>query len=143
VTERLKFWKGVTVGLLAGMAAAALARFSSPQLAPDGRGELLKRPTPSSDFPVRKDPLELRLRRDQPESAGDPAMLSPGTAKTSHTAFERQGGAPGGIDDPERLDVPGQPGRQIDHSSPSTPVKLSSRSLNLNGRPLFRQDWSS
>ena len=143
--DRLEFWKGVTVGLAAGMAAVALSRFSSsPRLAPDGRGEVLK-PSPSSEVPVRKDTLEFRLRRNEPESAGDPSILSPGRTRTSVTSFERTGGAPGGSGEVERLEVPGQAGRLIDHSDPSTPVRMASRAIDLHegSQLLFRQNWSS
>jgi hypothetical protein len=146
MTERLEFWKGVTVGLVAGMAAVALSRFSpTPRLAPDGRGEVLKPSSPSSEVSVRKDTLEFRLRRDEPESAGDPAILSPGRTRTSVTSFERPGGSPGGLGEVERMEVPGQAGRQIDHSDASTPVRMASRAIDLNegSQLLFRQNWSS
>lgn len=146
MSERLEFWKGVTVGMLAGAAAAALARFASPPpLAADGRGEILQPAMRSSEVPVRNDTREFRLRRDQPESAGDPAKLAPFRTRNVSTQFERQGGGPGGATDPERLDTPGRPGEQIDHSDASAPVRMSSRTLDLSGQPgaLRSQDWSS
>ncbi len=146
MSERLEFWKGVTVGMLAGAAAAALARMASlPTLSADGRGEILKPALRSSEVPVRTDTLEFRLRRDQPESAGDPASLAPFRTRTVSTQFERQGGSPGGATDPERLDAPGRPGQQIDHADASTPVRMSSRTLDLNRPTGIRRppDWSS
>lgn len=153
MSDRLEFWKGVTVGMLAGVAAAALARFASPPpISPDGRGEILKPTLRSRDTPVRIDTLEFRSRRDQPESAGDPAKLAPFRTHDASTQFERQGGSPGGATDPERLETPGRPGQQIDHSDPSAPVRISPRTLDLNtqpddvgSKPAARRtpDWSS
>jgi hypothetical protein len=147
VTERFEFWKGVTVGMLAGMVAAALARCASnPQLAADGRGEVLKPSPRPAENPPRKDALELHLKRDDPESAGDPSLLSPEGAQSRFAAFERAGGAPGGAAEPEPIEVPGRPGERVD-SAASAPLRIAPRSVNLHGGKqyyqLVRQDWSS
>jgi hypothetical protein len=148
VADKFEFWKGVTVGLIAGMVAAAFARSASqPLTAADGRGELIKPPSPPRDIPPRKEPLEFRLKQDDPESAGDPAQLSPDGIQGRFTEFDRPGGAPGNRADAERIEVPGRPGEAMQHAEVSAPVELASRSLNLNGgqprHQRLRQDWSS
>ncbi|HEY0760567.1 MAG TPA: hypothetical protein VGD59_15055 [Acidisarcina sp.] len=58
------------------------------------------------------------LRRDSPESAGDPRLTSPGTdpGGVEGRALERPPGAPGGFTPEERLDLPGRPGQQTDYA---------------------------
>jgi hypothetical protein len=148
VGDKLEFWKGVTVGLLAGMVAAAFARTATKSLpAGDGRGELIKPPPPAKEIPPRKEPLEFRLKRDDPENAGDPAQLSPDGVQGRFAEFERTGGEPGGGAHAERIEVPSRPGEEMQHADISASVEVASRSLNLNGgQPRYqrlRQDWSS
>ena len=146
--DKLGFWKGVTVGLLAGMVAAAFARSASqPLSAADGRGELIKPPSPPREIPPRKEPLEFRLNRDDSENAGDPARLSPEGVQGRSVEFERTGDAPESGADVVRIEVPGRPRDEMQHAEVSAPLEVASRSLNLSGgQPRYqrlRQDWSS
>jgi hypothetical protein len=70
----MDYWRGFTGGFVAGVAIGALL-YLSPKIS----GE-----TAGPDGP-------LFLRRESPESAGDPAQLLPETAGVSKMEFERQG----------------------------------------------------
>ena len=113
------FWRGIAVGVFAGFALGRLlSRSSSPLSANGGQWRSGAAGAPS----------RLRLKRD--DNAGDPSTLT--SARTGATAsFERAGGAPGGTDTPEWLEVPGRPGQRMGHDDPSRPVKPASRALKL------------
>jgi hypothetical protein len=137
--EHIDFWKGLVVGTLAGMAAAAYARGDFKRLftvapcteAPDSEPLAFE---PDQAFRQLRE--GLILRREAAESAGDPTRLSPSVSTTRSgleaVSIERPGGAPGGATAPEILEVPGHPGQLLDHSNVAQPVKPAPRTLDLS-----------
>jgi hypothetical protein len=129
--ETIEFWKGVAVGTLVGLVAAAYARgdfsrFLSFASIPEPQT------FPSGDA-FREHPGELKLRREASENAGDPTRLSPAVASTSTQqaiSIERPTGAPGPKTAPEILEVPGHPGQVIDHSDAGQSVQSAARTYN-------------
>ena len=136
--ETAEFWKGAVVGTLFGLVAAAYARGDFRRLF-----SLVPCADPLSAGPLPTDPkaafrnhsAELKLRREASENAGDPTRLSPvalaGDMSPQAISIERAGGAPGPASTPEILEVPGHPGRLIDHSDASQLVSSAARTHKL------------
>lgn len=146
--DRTTFWKGVSAGILTGMAIATALRYLPIE-------RLLARSKPLAVEPaldletMQESSRSLRMpesmaaslaisdffsKRDQPESAGNPATLA--SERTGAVAtFLRTGGAPGSRFEAEFLEVPGRPGQRIDntgdHIDLSRPVRVYPRSLDM------------
>jgi hypothetical protein len=120
--ERFAFWKGVTAGILGGIAIGALTRFAVAEEAVL-EGSLPHRADSPREMGApayaaghrRLDRVKIDLRREGAESAGDPRITSPGAmpGTAQGRAFERPPGAPGGRTPAERLDHPGRPGKTV------------------------------
>jgi hypothetical protein len=126
--RRQDFWKGLVAG--AGIGAA---------LAVWLRGAIAERSLPKSSAPISnlfasprpKAAPNLQLRRDASENAGDPARLI-STRGGSEATFTRRGGAPGGRDRSESLEIPGRPGQTIQNEDRSEPIHPSRRAIDFN-----------
>lgn len=102
------FWTGA----LCGAAIAYLAeRFVGARRGKKRRFGVIRGKAPVFRIPLKRD-----------EGAGDPAALSP-VWSPSRPVFERRGGAPGGTAAVEVQEVPGHPGRQLDHSNAAQQVR--------------------
>ena len=135
-TDPIDFCKGFVFGSLVGLVAAAYARGEfrrSPGLAPVGEP---RAPEPSNTF--RQHSTELDMRREAAENAGDPTRLSPSVvtgrkaAAAQPVTIERSSGNPGPSSAAESLEVPGQPGRILDHSDAAQPVRSAKRTYELS-----------
>lgn len=140
--ERNEFWKGVTVGLLGGIAIGVLTRVAvarslviESQLASARKPQRKIRAAAETEAPAKGLPATARTvtaiaprefvsRREAAESAGDPRVTSPGShstlAEVEGKAFERPPGAPGGQTPAERLEAPGRPGKHMDEATGAT-----------------------
>jgi hypothetical protein len=132
--EHVDFWKGVVVGTLVGLVAAAYAKGEFNRLLSfnSSSEESLFEP----DHAFRGHAKELQLRREAAENAGDPTRLSSQRSMARMASpvaltIERPGGAPGPGSAPEILEVPGQPGRLIDHSDAAQHLQSAVRTHNL------------
>jgi hypothetical protein len=133
--ETVEFWKGIVIGTLFGLVAAAHARGDLRRLftvAANGNS-----PTDSPKSGFRDHARELDLRREASENAGDPTRLSPVTPAGSESpraiSIERAGGAPGPSSVAEVLEVPGRPGQLIDHSDAAHAVRSAARTHKIIG----------
>jgi hypothetical protein len=141
--ETVEFWKGVVIGTLFGLVAAAYARGDFRRLftmAPCAEPQLATIPPMDSKAAFRDHSAELKLRREASENAGDPTRLSPAVLGPAALAddltqqaisIERTGGAPGPASVPEILEVPGRPGQLIDHSDAAQRVRSAARTHQL------------
>jgi len=136
--ETVEFWKGAVVGTLFGLVAAAYARGDFRRLfsmVPCIEPPAATIPPVNSKAAFRDHSAELKLRREASENAGDPTRLSPvaltGDMSPQAISIERAGGAPGPASTPEILEVPGHPGRLIDHSDASQLVSSAARTHTL------------
>jgi hypothetical protein len=130
-TGQVDFWKGFAAGSLFGLIAAAYARGDFKRLLSVVPESALPAPEPVHTF--REHARELEMRREASENAGDPSRLSPAIAAGSApVAFERSSGSPGPSSTPETLEVPGRPGRPIDHSDAARPVHSALRTQNVS-----------
>jgi hypothetical protein len=77
--ERIDYWRGFTGGLLAGIAIGTWVYFS-PRL---------DRNTIDSKTFNKNAPDDVSLRRESPESAGDPSLLVPETTGLARMEFDR------------------------------------------------------
>jgi hypothetical protein len=126
------YFQGLAAGILGGAVVAILL----PRLFRDSR--------PSADELLRSEPqphdqsqqtgFDFVSRRENPESFGDPSILSGDSSPSRGIAFSRPGGAPGGKAEAERLATPGQPGQHLDYTDASEGVHMQSRSLDLGKR---------
>jgi len=134
--ETVEFWKGVIVGTLAGLVAAAYAKGDFRRLLSFNHGpELPLDPLPFEPEHAFREHAEVKLRREASENAGDPTRLSPALASSSRLraiSIERPAGAPCRAAAPEMLEVPGHPGRLIDHSDPAQRVHSTARTHDLS-----------
>jgi hypothetical protein len=147
MADRITFWKGVSAGILTGMGIAAALRYLPIERLLARSKPVALEPTlnlaPREHTPALRMPdsmaaslaiSEFFSKRDQPESAGNPATLA--SERTGAVAtFLRTGGAPGGRSEAEFLEVPGRPGQRIDstgdHIDLSRPVRIYQRSLDM------------
>jgi len=134
--ESVEFWKGVVVGTLAGLVAAAYARGDLRRfLTFSGRVETSDATLPFEPEPTFRENATVKLRREASENAGDPTRLAPALV-TRFTpkaiSIERPTGAPGLTAPAEILEVPGHPGQLIDHSDTAQPVESAARTHNLS-----------
>jgi hypothetical protein len=132
--NHLDFWKGFVTGSIFGAAAAACARGNL-------RRFFAFRPEAKPSKPhhsFRRHSTELGMRREASENAGDPTRLSPSIAKKSTAVeppsitIERSSGNAGPTSSPEMLEVPGQPGRTIDHSDASQRLASALRTHKIS-----------
>ena len=126
--ETVEFWKGVVVGTLFGLVAAAYARGDLRRLftvAPS-----VDPMSANSEPGFRNHSREISLRREASENAGDPTRLSPVVPTgevVAQISIERRGGAPGPNSAPEMLEIPGRHGQIIDHSDAAQSVRSAAR----------------
>ena len=135
--ESVEFWKGVVVGTLAGLVAAAYARGDLRRfLGFSGRTDM----SPDEMLPFEpehafREHASVKLRREASENAGDPTRLAPALVSRftpKAISIERPTGAPGLTAPAEILEVPGHPGRLIDHSDTAQRVESAARAHNLS-----------
>lgn len=135
-TDPVDFCKGFVFGSLVGLVAAAYARGEfrrSQNFAPAH-----ERSTPEPSHTFRQHSTDLDMRREASENAGDPTRLSPSLAKEREAAgaqpvtIERSSGNPGPNSAAEVLEVPGRPGRALDYSDASQPVRSAARTRELS-----------
>jgi hypothetical protein len=135
-TDPIDFCKGFVFGSLVGLVAAAYARGEfrrSPGFTPVGEPRV-----PERSHTFRDHSTELDMRREASENAGDPTRLSPSIATGRNAApaqpvtIERSSGNPGPRSAAENLEVPGQPGRILDHSDAAQPVRSAKRTYELS-----------
>jgi hypothetical protein len=122
------YFRGLAAGILGGAVIAILL----PRLFRDSRpsaDELLR-----TDLESQQTGFDFVSRRENPESFGDPSILSGDSSPSRGIAFSRPGGAPGGRAEAERLATPGQPGQHLDYTDASEGVHMQSRSLDLGKR---------
>ncbi len=134
--ETVEFWKGVIVGTLAGLVAAAYAKGDfSRLLSFNNSPELPLDPLPFEPEHAFREDAEVKLRREASENAGDPTRLAPALVSTftpRTISIERSAGAPGSASTPEVLEVPGHPGQLIDHSDAAQRVQSAARTHDLS-----------
>jgi len=133
MADHVDFWKGMIAGTLVGMVVAAYARGDFKRLFTfESVGESLAF-EPEATF--REHSEGLNLRREASERAGDPTRLTPDLAARSgiqSVPIERPGGAPGGAAAHEILEVPGHPGKPLDHSDSAERLHSASRTHNFS-----------
>ena len=128
--ERNEFWKGVSVGLLGGLAIGVLARVAvarslviESQLASPRKRETESPSAVAGHIATTSAGRKFVSKREAAESAGDPRVTGPGAHSTldevEGKAFERPPGAPGGQTPAERLEAPGRPGKHMDNGGPT------------------------
>ena len=126
-TDPVDFCKGFVIGSLVGLVVAAYTRGEfrrSRNFAP-----ACEPLTPESSHSFRERSTDLNMRREASENAGDPTRLSPSVTKgvegavAHRVTIERSSGNPGPNSIAEVLEVPGQPGRTLDHSDAAQPVR--------------------
>ena len=135
MADTVSFWKGVSFGLLTGLASVAVLKmagfesyFNDLPSPKEGQNSHIFAAERFGVGGLGSLPPAFRSRRDHPESAGDPGGLA--SARTGATArFTRRGGAPGGQNEVEVMEYPGRSGQRIDASAP---VRAASRTLKLN-----------
>ena len=76
--EIIEFWKGVAIGTLFGLVAAAYARGDLRRLFTIAVNSNSPIDSPTAGF--RDHATDLDLRRESAENAGDPTRLSPAAA---------------------------------------------------------------
>jgi hypothetical protein len=138
-TDLAVFCKGFIIGSLVGLVVAAYARAGSERsqaFGPDSNEPINERiPEPSHTF--RQHSTELDMRREAPENAGDPTRLAPSVtaghngAEDQAVTIERSSGNPGPSSTAELLEVPGQPGRLLDHSDAAQSVGSALRTHKI------------
>lgn len=130
--ETVEFWKGVVVGTLFGLVAAAYARGDLRRLFTITVDASSPVGNPKAGF--RDHARDLDLRRESAENAGDPTRLSPatpGVPAPQSISIERPGGTPGPSSVPEVLEVPGRHGQLIDHSDAAQSVRSAARTHKI------------
>ena len=130
--ETVEFWKGIVIGTLFGLVAAAYARGDLRRLFTVTAEASSPADSPKTGF--RDHARDLDLRRESAENAGDPTRLSPATPgipAPKSISIERLGGAPGPSSAPEVLEVPGCHGQLIDHSDAAQSVRSSARTHKI------------
>jgi len=127
--ETVEFWKGVVVGTLFGLVAAAYARGDLRRLFTVAPSVDAMSTNPEHGF--RDHSRDISLRREASENAGDPTRLSPVVPASRQApptiSIERGGGAPGPNSAPEMLEIPGRHGQLIDHSDAAQSVRSAAR----------------
>lgn len=135
-TDPIAFCKGFIMGSLVGLVAAAYARGEFRRSQAFALDEKLRNPEQSHAFRQRS--TELDMRREASENAGDPTRLAPSLAKGRTTAedqavtIERCSGNPGPTSAAELLEIPGQPGRTLDHSNAAQRVESALRTHKVS-----------
>jgi hypothetical protein len=135
-TDPVAFCKGFVMGGLVGLVAAAYARGEFRRSQPFALDGKQRTPEPSHIF--REHATELDMRREASENAGDPTRLAPLVANGRATAIdqavtiERSSGNPGPTSRAELLEVPGQPGRTLDHSDAAQRVESALRTNKVS-----------
>ena len=130
-TDPVVFWKGFVMGSLIGMIAAAYARADTKN--GNGSAPAYKPGTSEPSHTFRQHSTELDMRREASENAGDPTRLAPSitprraTDQNGLLTIERPSGNPGPTSAAEMLEVPGRPGRMLDHSDAAQRVESALR----------------
>ena len=131
--ETVEFWKGIVIGTMFGLVAAAYARGDLRRLFTVAVNSNSPIDSPKTGF--RDHAPEIDLRRESAENAGDPTRLSPATPgipAARPILMERLGGAPGPSSVPEVLEVPGHHGQLIDHSDAAQSVHSAARTHKIS-----------
>lgn len=126
MAQRQDFWIGLVTGAAIGATLAGWLRSAAGERFLSKASTWMTELFSGSQTPVAR----LSLRRDASENSGDPARLISERGR-GRPRFTRTGGAPGGRDSAEVLEIPGRPG-QLQNDSISEPIRPSSRTIDFN-----------